>query len=281
MVAAALIAPPGPEVIAALAGVDAVRLRPSGQADLLAAWERQAAWVASCSTAVVALVADAVRVCERAAPIGRDDPELVERSARCEVAAALRASENVAGHRIEVADELAGRLAMVAAALRLGELSYWQATAIVDATGQLSDDQAGWVARRVLPRARKQTLAQLRASLRRAVLAVAPHTARRNLKRAKAEQGVDWWPTADGQAELRLTADAADVKAVYDAIAAAAKQLGATHSTDSRTAGRLRVQALSRTRHRHPHRTGRRPGEKAVPGDAEPHHGPADRPRAA
>ena len=77
-----------------------------------------------------------------------------------------------------MADELAGRLAMVAAALRLGELSYWQATAIVDATSQLSDDQAGWVARRVLPRARKQTLAQLRASLRRAVLAVAPHTAR-------------------------------------------------------------------------------------------------------
>ncbi len=152
-----------------------------------------------------------------------------------------------------MADELAGRLAMVAAALRLGELSYWQATAIVDATGQLSDDQAGWVARRVLPRARKQTLAQLRASLRRAVLAVAPHTARRNLKRAKAEQGVDWWPTADGQAELRLTADAADVKAVYDAIAAAAKQLGATHSTDTegRTAGQLRVLALTGPRDRH------------------------------
>ncbi len=209
----------------------------------------------------------------------------MERSARCEVAAALRASENVAGHRIMVADELAGRLAMVAAALRLGELSYWQATAIVDATGQLSDEQAGWVARRVLPRARKQTLAQLRASLRRAVLAVAPHTARRNLKRAKAEQGVDWWPTADGQAELRLTADAADVKAVYDAIAAAAKRLGATH-TGGGTGDRHQCRPAAgagagRTRHRHPHRTGRRPGEKAVPGDAEPHHGPADRPRAA
>ena len=125
VVAAALIAPPGPEVITALDQVRIDQLKPSGIADLLVAWERQAAYVASCSCAAVAATAKAVRAVENHRTA--DERDLAERAVRCEVAAAVRMSDSVADNRIMVADALSGRLSLVAEALRSGDITYWQA----------------------------------------------------------------------------------------------------------------------------------------------------------
>ena len=68
----------------------------------MVAWERQSAWISSCSCAAVACAAEAVREIEDGATA--DDRELAERSLRCEVAAAVRLSEVTADSRIMVAD---------------------------------------------------------------------------------------------------------------------------------------------------------------------------------
>ena len=244
LLAAAAKAQPGPEVIQALLDVDLQRLSEASRVDYLLAWERQAAWVASWSATAVRGVVEGVRGLERRSP--SHDGEMGERSARCEVATAARVSEHVAGQRVATADALAGHLSAVAEALRAGDISYGHAEAIADATGGLSELQARQVAERVLDRARRQTVAQLRASLRRAVCRVAPELARRNAKAARGDQDVDWWPLCDGQAELRLRADAADILAVAEAVRAVAAQLGLADKAAGieRTAGQRRAAAL-------------------------------------
>ena len=244
IVAAALIAPPGPEMITALDTVDPTLLAASAVADLLVGWERQTAWLGSRTASAVRGVAAAVRSIE--GTIFKDDPELAERSLRCEVAAATRLSEISADHRLMVAGHLGGRLTLVDTALRLGDINFWQASAICQATDHLTDAQALWVARRVLPRARKQTLAQLRDCLRRAVMQAAPRAARKNASTAKVRHDIELFPRADGQAELRVTADAADLQAIHQTIQDAARKLGATEKglAFPRSAGQLRVAAL-------------------------------------
>ena len=244
VVAAALIAPPGPEVIAALDQIQVDKLKPSAIADLLVAWERQAAYVAWCSCAAVTATAKAVRAIENHRTA--DERDLAERAVRCEVALAVRMSEEAAGSRIMVADALSGRLSMVADALRAGDLIRLQAAAICDVTSGLTDEQAVWVARRVLPRARKQSLSQFRASLRRALMLVTPDRTRKNAETAKVQHDVDYFRRDDGQAELRVVGDAADVLAIYATIQDAARKLGAIEkgSKTPRSAGQLRVAAL-------------------------------------
>ncbi len=244
VVAAALIAPPGPEVITALDRVCIDQLKPSGIADLMVAWERQTAYVASCSCVAIAAAARSVRGLEDRGTA--DERELAERSLRCEVAAAVRMSEITAGSRIMVADALSGRLAMVADALRAGDIIFWQAAAICDVTSTLTDAQAVWIARRVLPRARKQSLAQLRTALRRALTLIMPNRTRKDTGTARTQHDVDYFRRDDGQAELRVVGDAADVLAIYATIQDAARKLGAIEkgSETPRSAGQLRVAAL-------------------------------------
>ena len=243
IVAAALIAPPDPAIFAALDRVDARQLSASVAVDLIAAWERQAAYIAFRCSAAVTHVAALSRQADQARP--DYDIELSERALQCEVAAATRISENTAGSRVMVADELR-RLPAVAAALRDADIPLWHATAICEAVGHLNDDQAAWVARRVLPRARHQTLAQLRAALWRAVMRIAPDRTRKNAKDARVRHDVDLYTRSDGQAELRVTGDAADVQAIYKTIQDAARKLGAVEKTSDqpRSAGQLRVAAL-------------------------------------
>ena len=97
-----------------------------------------------------------------------------------------------------------------------------------------------------MTRAAQQNGSQLRAALRRAVLRVAPDQARRKIQAARAQQDVDWFPLPDGQAELRMRADATDVLAVEAAVRAAAARLGLADQAAGveRTAGQRRVAAL-------------------------------------
>ena len=118
---------------------------------------------------------------------------------------------------LQLAEQLCGPLALVGDALACGDITLLHARAIVDATENLSVDKARRVAVRVLPRARRQTVAQLRDCLRRAVIAIEPRSAAERAEKAQAERSLDIYPLPDGMAELRLTALAADVRAAYAA----------------------------------------------------------------
>jgi hypothetical protein len=218
VIAAALIAPPGWEVIGALARIDPGLVNDSAQVDLIVAWERQAAYVAAMSQP--ALVAVAFTETND----GWDAPHEPEGSGRAEVGAALRLSPHVAEQRLLVATDLCGRLACVQVVLSAGEISYWHATAIVEATLHLSDEKALWVAEKVLPRAKVQSVADLKRALRRAVLKADPKSAKERAAQAKAERRLDWWKLDDGMAEMRVVTSAADILAMVNAVDAMARQ---------------------------------------------------------
>ena len=218
VIAAALIAPPGSELIGALSRIDPGMVNDSAQVDLIIAWERQAAYLAAVTQP--ALVAVAVTEIND----GCDGPYEVEGSGRGEIGAALRLSPHVASQRLLVAEGLCGRLACVRQGLTAGEFSYWHATAIIEATLHLSDDKALWVALKVLPKAKTQSVSELKRALRRAVLTADPASAKERAKQAKAERYLDWWTLEDGMAELRVVTTAADILAMINAVDAMARR---------------------------------------------------------
>jgi Domain of unknown function (DUF222) len=224
MVSAALIAPPGPEVMCALTALDPVSLSESARLDLLVAMERQAAWLAAVSQPVLVLVGDDAERAARAHPDRRDRSDLPLRSAQAEIGLALRLADTTAADRLETARALCRRLPAVHAALAAGEISFWHARAVAETTSMLSEEKARWVAERVLGRARHQTVSKLRRCLSRAVLAAEPKTAADRARAAHAERTLDWWTRPDGMAELRLIASATEVMAVYKAADSVARR---------------------------------------------------------
>jgi hypothetical protein len=228
IIAAALIAPPGADVITALAAVDPLALDDGVRVDLMVAWERQHAWVRGCGVRLIAAVGHAARQAAEPWNNGDDPPsEIGLRSAHAEIGAALRLPDNHAADRFDIAESLVSDLPAVHADLLAGEISYEHAAAFVDATRTLLADKARMVAGRLLPRARRQTVPQLRRCLRRAVIAADPEGAAERIGKAQADRKLDWWPLADGMAELRLKASAADVMAVFNAADAIARKLRA------------------------------------------------------
>jgi hypothetical protein len=224
IIAAALIAPPGPDVITALARVDPKPLTDYLKVDYLIALDRQAGWLEALTQPAVAAVGDSVEEAVREAEGKKDPCEIALRAAHAEIAAAVRISDCVAADKLHVARTLTTELPTVQQALADGEISIWHARAIIDATDPLSRDKARIVADRVLARARRQTVAQLRRSLKRAVLAVEPKTAAERAKQAHADRTLNWWPREDGMAELRLIASAPEVMTIFNVADAIAQQ---------------------------------------------------------
>jgi hypothetical protein len=114
-----------------------------------------------------------------------------------EVGVALTLSRSTAAARIGTAC----RLLTTHAAWEAGRIDTPKARAIDDATTVLPNELAAAVEARVLPRAPGQTLAQLKAALARAILAVDPDVPRTGTRRPAATGG--WWsppkPTAWGR----------------------------------------------------------------------------------
>jgi hypothetical protein len=216
-------------VIAALAGIDPKPLPDFMKVDLMVALDRQQAWLAALTQPAIAAVGDCVEVQVLEGQGMKDPREIALRAAHAEIAAALRVSDNVAGNSLALARQLTHELPAVQTALAAGEISIWHAKAIVEATYGLSRDKARIVAGRVLPRACRQTVAQLRRCVKRTVIAVEPKTAAQRAKTAHADRTLDWWARDDGMAELRLIASAAEVMTIFnlaDTIAQHAKADG-------------------------------------------------------
>lgn len=245
---------PGPLVMSMLLMVDRAALSPDEAVTFVQVHERVAAWWASVQVdALVAAASSHEVVVELTVRAARAGDPLAERervirirdAAREEIAAAARWSASAAHHRITGARLLSGPLARTARALALGEISTGHVAVIVEAASSLPGraaflaaepgDDADFVAAcevlqdRVLPVARRGTVALTRSAVRRAVLAIDAAGVERRRREARSSRGVFVVDDLDGISTLiaRMATDRAHaVMAAVDARAQAAMTQG-------------------------------------------------------
>ena len=181
---------------------------------MLCGWRRIASWAAAGEAAAVLTLAKR-RAAAAAGPARSRQAEHVTD----EIAAALTLTGRSAGRLLTVASALA-RTPDVLTALKAGGIDWPKAAVFADELAPLADDGlAAGIAGRYLGRAGAGgwTTGQLRAALRRAVLAADPAAAGRRRDDARADAAVTVWDEASGNAALAgrelppaevLTADA-------------------------------------------------------------------------
>jgi hypothetical protein len=194
--------------------------------DQLAAWDRQAAWLAGRQTKLIARIARQIRAeCaqERQERESRGLPHLltdqtIENEIEAEVATALRLAHTTAGRRVAAAEALRDRLPDTQSALSEGRITYWQAATITEETRHLTAEVAQAVEARVLPSAARDTVGGLRRRLRRACMVVTPTDTSTRARQAKAERTVTLRPGEDGMAILQAIGPAPTLQALFDAL---------------------------------------------------------------
>jgi len=153
-----------------------------------------------------------------------------------QVSLGLTMSQAAASWWSDLAVTLTWRLAATGAALRAGEIDLARARLIADATAVLDEDTARAVEAKVLPAAGDQTTGQLRACLRRAVIAADPEGAERRREEAERRAKVSLYPDPDGTASLAgyslPSVRAAAAMARIGALAKAMKAAGAGGGID-------------------------------------------------
>ncbi len=226
---------PGPDSVAAISLLDPALLSHAGRVDLLVAIERQQAWLAARQQRVLAAMAE--HPADAADPADRTGASWV----REDVACALRLSGVTAQRRLAVAEALTGPLLATLRLLDRGAISYLHALTLAENTYNLDSATTATVEDRVLRRAPQQTLAQFKASVRRAVATTTPATIEAQRDHAMTERRVCLTPREDGMAELWALLPAEGAAAVTTAIDALAS---ATPADDPRTADQRRADAL-------------------------------------
>jgi hypothetical protein len=213
--------------------------------------EREIARLYALQADVLVAVASARPVVDEFAlldPVSDDERRIrIEDAVREEVAAALRWSSSMAQSRIDQARLLAGPLGQVRDALLVGEVSPRHVGVIVDAAGRLPgaidrfrrgrdglpDGRAitaqaefgaacAELQRRVLPTARRSTVARTRQAARRAVMLIDAEGERRRQEQARCTRNVHVSDDLDGLSTLvaRLASqDAHAVMAIVNALA--------------------------------------------------------------
>jgi len=163
--------------------------------------------------------------------------------------------------------------------------------AIDEATSVLSDAAAARVEELVLPKAVDQSAGELRAALRRAVIAVDPGAAEKRRKQAVKDRSVDRYADQDGTSVLRMVLSAVDTGEIYDLIdqvARRTKTTGDTRSVDARRADAAVWLLLGRDPHLGPECTDDDPPTPPQPSTGGPRltpdadvHAPSDADRPA
>ena len=152
---------------------------------------------------------------------------MAETAAEHEVAVASTISRYAAGRELENARALCSTFAAFGAALAAGEVSEQHCAVLVERTRFVHDEAAlAEIERRALPRARRMPPGRFAREVLALVARFDPDAEAR-VKRARATRDVYVRPGEDGMAFLGFTHDAPTVQAVYDAIAADGRGLGA------------------------------------------------------
>jgi Domain of unknown function (DUF222) len=236
--------PTGPNLVAFLSTTQPDALTDWDLPEVAAAWRRIASWAQAQELAAVAQIASRTAARDPRVGVGDDGrPARVPASAAAEVSLALTMSQYGAAWWTDLAVELQWRLAATGEALAAGTIDLPRARLIADATAPLDDDTARAVQDTVLPRAADQTTGQLRAALRRAVIAADPEGAEDRRRDAESRAKVNLHADETGTATLVGTnlpgVHAAAAMARLTALARALKASGAGGGIDL-----LRAQVL-------------------------------------
>jgi hypothetical protein len=215
---------PGLVELARLGSTDFGSLTASERVDALIVLEQQRAWLDGVQQQLLAEVAV------------HDTSK--EKWAREEVAAALGLAPVTAGSRLKNAEQLCTRLPATLDALLAGRIKAMQATAITEASYVLANSLLPAFENRVLTRAPEQTLAQLRQSVKRAVLRFDPASAEQRRQRAVEDRCVRISDAGDGMAWLTALLPAPQAHACYAKLDAGARL---APPQDPRTLDQLRA----------------------------------------
>ena len=274
--------PAGPGLAAVLAQ-DA----PSDASDwdlpgMAAGYRRLAAWAQARELAAVAEIATRRAAANPNIGAGDDGrPLQLPPEAAAEVALELRMSQYGASDWTDLGCQLRWRLPATFAALASGTIDLARARIIVETTGLLSDEDATAVEQRVLPAAAERTTGQLRAAVRRAVLAVDPDGAEQRRKDTERQAKISLYSGEEGTATLTGSGlpgvQAAAAMARITAMARALKSAGAGGGLDLLRAHIFIGLLLDTLPYIPPPADG--PPDNPPPGDQPPpDHGPAGDP---
>src|SRR5215813_5673877 len=195
--------PVGPGLAGWLALARAADLENGALAGVAASFRRLASWAAAGELAAVAEIASrSARTDRQAAVDGAGRPDRVTADATGQVALALAMSPDGASAWTDLGVVLGWRLRGTGAALAAGEIDLSRARMIARVTGPLSEEAARQVEAAVLGRAGWQTLGQLHAALRAAVIKADPEGAERLRRDAERNAQVVLYPEDEGTATL-------------------------------------------------------------------------------
>jgi hypothetical protein len=195
--------PAGPGLAAWLASAEAGEVEEGALAGVAASFRRLASWAQAGELAMVAQIAS--RAAARDEKIGVDEagrPARVPVSACAEVSLGLVMTQGTASWWTDLAVTLCWRLKETGRALAEGRIDLSRARLIAEAAGVLGEEAARAVEGLVLPGAGGLTTGQLRAVLRRAVIAVDPEGAERRREEAERRARVSLYGDDDGTATL-------------------------------------------------------------------------------
>ena len=230
--------PAGPGLAAWIAGVD---VSEAGEWDLpgvASAFRRVAAWAQAGELAAVAEMASRSGARDDHVHLDEDGrPDQVTPAAGSTVGLELVMSHPAAMAWTGLGVTLRWRLPATWSALSAGTIDLYRAKLIAEAVAPLDDDTARAVESAILPAAGGQTSGQLRAALRRAVIAADPEGAEQRRQQAQRHAKVNLYPDPDADtatlAGSRLpSVHAAAAMARLTAIARAMKSAGMAGGLD-------------------------------------------------
>ena len=229
--------PTGPDLAGWLAIAPVGQLEDGALAGVASSFRRLASWAQAGELATVAEMASRSAAADKKIGVDADGrPARIPDDACAQVSLALVMSQCSATWWTDLGVILAWRLSATGAALRAGEIDLPRARLIAEATAFGDDEIARAIEARVLPSAGRQTTAQLRAALRRAVIAADPEGTDRRRKEAEQRAKVCLYPDEEGTASLAGYSlpgvRAAAAMARISALARAMKASGVGGGTD-------------------------------------------------
>jgi uncharacterized protein DUF222 len=158
-----------------------------------------------------------------------------------EAAAELTVSLRHAQARLALATAVVQRLPLTLKAFRAGKVDRYRVEKIVDATENLSLDEAHQVEELVIQTAETKTAQQLQHALRKAVLSVNREAAEQRRQDRKAARRVDHYPVEDGGGVLAVHGPIERTQVAAARIDAIARKLKAAGAADGRSMDQLRA----------------------------------------
>lgn len=170
--------------------------------------------------------------------------DIVERSIRLELAAAMRVTEYAAGRMIVHAEALVHRYPEAMDSLARGRMTPRHAEILVDAVDELMPDLRDQVAARAVALAEAEPVGVFRRALRDLVETVQATTLEERHQHAVQTRRVVVEPGVDGMAGLLAFAPAVEVQAIFGRVTAIAKTI-AGREGETRTLDQIRADVLT------------------------------------